>query len=230
MEVRQIKCPQQLERKDPKAVVVADQLKSYILENNLKAGAKLPTEAELSAALHVSRPSIREAMKSLESLGVIYTVQGKGRFIKEFNYNQLIDAMAYNVQFGMKDFDEILQVRKALEYYFLPVAMRTMTEEDFSELEGVIDLMEAEIKGGKSFKQLAETHAHFHKILYRRINNKLLDSLITMVTYFQKITDKTIMDYKVFIDEHRRMVETLRAGDVDRIRVEIDDHFHDYVE
>ncbi|MBR2282156.1 MAG: FadR family transcriptional regulator [Spirochaetales bacterium] len=228
MEINQIKCPPYLISKDLKSDVVADQLKRYILDNNLTAGTKLPTEAELSVALNVSRPSIREAMRSLESLGVIYTVQGKGRFIKEFSYSGLVDAMAFNVQFGMKDFDDILQVRKALEFYFLPIAMRTMTEQDFSELDGFIDQMEEDIRKGKSFKEVAEIHVQFHRYLYRKINNKLLDCLLTMFTHFQKMMDKTITDYDVFIDEHRRMVKSLRDCDIDRIRVEIGDHFHDY--
>ncbi|MBO4425120.1 MAG: FadR family transcriptional regulator, partial [Spirochaetales bacterium] len=131
MEFHKVECPEQLERRDLKTDVVVMQLKKYIIDNELSAGAKLPTEAELSGALHVSRPAIREAMKALESLGLIMTVQGKGRFIREFNYRELIDAMTYNVQVGFKDFQEVLQVRKALEYYFIPEAMQKLTESDY---------------------------------------------------------------------------------------------------
>ena len=223
-----IECPEQLERRDLKTDVVVMQLKKYIIDNGLTVGARLPTEAELSCDLHVSRPAIREAMKALESLGLITTVQGKGRFIKEFNYRELIDAMTYNVQVGFKDFKEILQVRKALEYYFIPEAMRKMAESDFRELDQVVDQMETEVKEGRSYKDIAETHARFHQIVYRGVENRLLDALISMFAFFQKMLDKTMDDKVLFLQEHRSMIDSLRSGDVDGMREKISRHFHDF--
>ncbi|MBP5162410.1 MAG: FadR family transcriptional regulator [Spirochaetales bacterium] len=228
MELHKVECPEQLERRDLKTDVVVMQLKKYIIDNELTAGAQLPTEAELSSALHVSRPAIREAMKALESLGLIMTVQGKGRFIREFNYRELIDAMTYNVQVGFKDFQEVLQVRKALEYYFINEAMQKLTESDYRELEQVVDKMEAEVKAGKSYNDIAETHARFHQIIFRSVGNKLLDALISMFAFFQKMLDKTVDDKVLFIQEHRSMIDSLRSGDVDGMREKISRHFHDF--
>ncbi|MBO4717223.1 MAG: FadR family transcriptional regulator [Spirochaetales bacterium] len=228
MEFHKVECPEQLERRDLKTDVVVMQLKKYIIDNELSAGAKLPTEAELSGALHVSRPAIREAMKALESLGLIMTVQGKGRFIREFNYRELIDAMTYNVQVGFKDFQEVLQVRKALEYYFIPEAMQKLTESDYRELDQVVDQMESEVKEGRSYNDIAGTHARFHQIIYRCVGNKLLDALISMFAFFQKMLDKTMDDKVLFIQEHRSMIDSLRSGDVDGMREKISRHFHDF--
>ena len=228
MEFHKVECPEQLERRDLKTDVVVMQLKKYIIDNELTAGAQLPTEAELSSALHVSRPAIREAMKALESLGLIMTVQGKGRFIREFNYRELIDAMTYNVQVGFKDFQEVLQVRKALEYYFIPEAMQKLTESDLCELDQVVDQMEREVKEGRSYNDIAGTHARFHQIIYRSVGNKLLDALISMFAFFQKMLDKTMDDKVLFIQEHRSMIDSLRSGDVDGMREKISRHFHDF--
>lgn len=228
IELHKVICPEQLERRDLKTDVVVMQLKKYIIDNNLTAGEKLPTEAELSSALHVSRSAIREAMKALESLGLIMTVQGKGRFIKEFDYRKLIDAMTYNVQVGYKDFQEVLQVRKALEYFFIPEAMKNMTKSDCCELDQVVDQMEIDVNEGKSYSAIAETHAKFHQILYRDLGNKLLDALISMFAFFQKMLDKTIDNKELFIQEHRSMIESLRLGDVDGMREKISRHFHDF--
>jgi len=61
---------------------VQEQLKLYIVESNLKCGDLLPTEKELSIKLGVSRTAIRESLKVLETLGIIETKHGVGRFVK----------------------------------------------------------------------------------------------------------------------------------------------------
>ena len=58
--------------------VVADRLKTFILEGDLKPGDRLPTEAELATRFGVSRPSLREAIKSLEFLGIVEARRGRG--------------------------------------------------------------------------------------------------------------------------------------------------------
>ena len=224
-----IKCPRQLENKDLKSDVVVEQLKNFILENNLSAGDKLPTEAELSEALHVSRASIREAMKTLESSGIIESIQGKGRFLRDFNYDQMLETFSYNIQVHFKDFMEVVQVRKGLEFYFLPLAMKEMDQADFDELNRLLEEMERQIGEGCSYNELIETHALFHKTLYRRMNNKLLDSLISMFTVFHKKQSKNPDTNLDFIEEHRKLIECLRTKDIDRMRVALEDHFHDFL-
>ncbi|WP_353065385.1 FadR/GntR family transcriptional regulator [Arcanobacterium hippocoleae] len=53
-------------------------VKSYILENGLKSGDPLPTEAKLCETLGVSRSSVREALRKLEALDIVTTRQGCG--------------------------------------------------------------------------------------------------------------------------------------------------------
>ncbi|MEI8384207.1 MAG: GntR family transcriptional regulator, partial [Planctomycetota bacterium] len=65
--------------------VVADRLKTFILDGNLKSGDRLPTEAELAARFGVSRPSLREATKSLEFLGIVEARPGRGLIVGSVN-------------------------------------------------------------------------------------------------------------------------------------------------
>jgi DNA-binding FadR family transcriptional regulator len=64
-----------LKRKQMLYQVVQDEVKSYILRNDLKAGDPLPPETELAQQLDVSRNSVREAVKGLEALGILETRQ-----------------------------------------------------------------------------------------------------------------------------------------------------------
>lgn len=215
-------------RHDSVSEIIVAMLRKYILDNEMTTGDKLPSETELSNTLHISRASIREGMKSLESMGIIRTLHGKGRYIRDFNYDQMIESMTYNLQVHFKDFMEVVQVRSVLESYFLLEAYKQMTEEDFSELDGLVDQMEEDTRKGVSYSELAQTHTAFHKSLYRHINNKLLDSLISMFATFQRIYSSRRHDNEKFIKDHRDLVEALRKGDEERIRENLRTHFSDF--
>ncbi|MBQ7645155.1 MAG: FadR family transcriptional regulator [Spirochaetales bacterium] len=215
-------------RHDSVSEIIVAMLRKYILDNEMTTGDKLPSETELSNTLHISRASIREGMKSLESMGIIRTLHGKGRYIRDFNYDQMIESMTYNLQVHFKDFMEVVQVRSVLESYFLLEAYKQMTEEDFAELDGLVDQMEEDVRKGVSYSELAQTHTAFHKSLYRHINNRLLDSLISMFATFQRLYSSRRHDNEKLIKDHRDLVEALRKGDEERIRENLRTHFSDF--
>ena len=215
-------------RHDSVSEIIVAMLRKYILDNEMTTGDKLPSETELSNTLHISRASIREGMKSLESMGIIRTLHGKGRYIRDFNYDQMIESMTYNLQVHFKDFQEVVQVRSVLESYFLLEAYKQMTEEDFGELDGLVDQMEEDVRKGVSYSELAQTHTAFHKSLYRHINNRLLDSLISMFATFQRLYSSRRHDNEKLIKDHRDLVEALRKGDEERIRENLRTHFSDF--
>ena len=60
---------------------VIEQIQESIFNGELKKGDKLPSERELSEQMRVSRTSIREALRVLETLGVVESKQGEGNFV-----------------------------------------------------------------------------------------------------------------------------------------------------
>jgi GntR family transcriptional repressor for pyruvate dehydrogenase complex len=212
--------------------VVVGMLRKYILENKLTSGDKLPTETRLSEVLGVSRASIREAMKILEGYGVISTIHGKGRFIRDFNYDQMLDNLSYNLHVHFNDFYEIVQVRKGLETYFLPRAAQLMNEADFEDLENLLQKMEQESNAGLSDSDLVSTHTQFHNRLYKSIQNKLLDSLISMFATFQRILTASQhykkQDNKEFLCKHRNLLLALKSKDIENITNCLQEHFSDF--
>ncbi|WP_051120232.1 FadR/GntR family transcriptional regulator [Bacillus sp. 1NLA3E] len=65
-----------------------------IESDNLKSGDKLPSERELTERLNVGRSSVREALRSLELLGLIETRRGEGTFIRDFRGHQLVELLS----------------------------------------------------------------------------------------------------------------------------------------
>jgi len=103
-----------------------DRLKEYILANKLQAGDPLPTEAQLADQLGVSRAAVREGLRSLESLGMIYSRRGEGRYVRGFNLDPILENLHYSLLFDTEDAREMIEVREQLEIGFIGAAIAAL--------------------------------------------------------------------------------------------------------
>ena len=87
---------------------IRDAVNDHIQASGLKAGDRIPTEAELCATFGVSRPSVREALRLLEQEGLIVTEHGRGRFVTA--------AAALKVARPITAFESITEMLAALGY------------------------------------------------------------------------------------------------------------------
>ncbi len=210
-----------------------ESIKHYILENNLKTGDALPSETELSSALGISRASTREALRSLEALGIIKTLHGKGRFIQEFDYKKMLDNLSYSLKVHVKNFRQIIDVRMALEESFLKKAMNVLVDEDFIELEQILIEMQKFVDEDRPEEDLVIVHTKFHQKLYEKLDNKLLENLIGIFATFQRYLTvfkryKT-SDYKEFIALHYSLIDLIKSKDSSRISEVLEEHFKDVI-
>jgi DNA-binding FadR family transcriptional regulator len=95
--------------------VIQDQIKQYITENKLAAGDLLPPEGQLASDLGVSRGSVREAIKALESLGIVEVRHGDGVRVRAFNFDSVFDLLSYGLVFDPAKAAELLGIRIWLE-------------------------------------------------------------------------------------------------------------------
>jgi GntR family transcriptional regulator, transcriptional repressor for pyruvate dehydrogenase complex len=118
---------------------VFDQIKTAIIEGDLKPGDKLPSERELTSSLGVSRLPVREALKLLVNMGFIETKQGGGSYVRSL----LADRMRDPIGLMMKDSEdkifELLDVRKEIETWSVSYAAQRATEEEISSLLDIIN-------------------------------------------------------------------------------------------
>lgn len=77
---------------------VQDRIKRFIIERGYRPGDPLPAEAELARALGVSRPSLREAIKALQILGVVETRHGAGTFVGRFSFSPMVDGLIFRIR------------------------------------------------------------------------------------------------------------------------------------
>src|ERR1700692_3822734 len=102
---------------------VARQIERLILKK-LKPGDKLPSERELAELLRVSRGSIRDAIRSLELVGLVEARQGTGTIVREISADALMHPFANALKRRKELVSELLDFRKMLEP---PLAARAAT-------------------------------------------------------------------------------------------------------
>ena len=88
---------QPLQRPPSLPETVQTAIRNFIADNNLRTGDALPPETQLTKQLGVSRNAIREAVKSLEMVGIVEVRRGSGLFVGDFSLDPLLDNLPYGL-------------------------------------------------------------------------------------------------------------------------------------
>jgi DNA-binding FadR family transcriptional regulator len=205
---------------------VQDAIRDYILANRLQPGAALPAEGDLARQLGVSRNTVREAVRSLESLGVIETKRGSGLYVSNFSFDPILDNLEYGLLSDLGELSDLLQVRRVLEVGLIEAAMNTMTDEIKEEIVSTVDAMGQLAHHGQPF---VNEDRRFHRLLFEHIGNSMLVRLLDIfwqgfnkASHFGDIADDDpVWTYHA----HQAVVDAITAGDVERAKVALDEHY-----
>lgn len=156
---------------------VQEAIQTYIIENALRPGAALPAESELARQLQVSRNSVREGVKALESVGILETRRGSGVFVKDFSFDPLLETLPYALLSEIDDLVDLLQIRCILEVSMMPTTMQAITAETLAKLQRVVERMRVSAEQGKPFP---EEDQEFHRLLFENLQNRILLKLLDL--------------------------------------------------
>lgn len=205
---------------------VQEYIKDFIVKNGLKPGDPLPPEGELASSLRVSRGSVREAVKALETLGIIEVRHGNGLFVRGFNFDSVLDLLSYGLAFDHSRISEILQIRKWLEVAAVDEVCQRINEAEIAEIERILEQWEGKAASGQPTS--AEDRA-FHQALFRVVGNRSLIALLDIfwVVYhsvrIRAIT--TDLQPSTTLGEHRDILRAVRARDTALAQRSIEQHF-----
>jgi GntR family transcriptional repressor for pyruvate dehydrogenase complex len=210
---------------------IQEQIKSYIIRRKLRCGDPLPTEKELAESLGISRTAVRESLKAMESLGIIEVRPGIGRFIREFNFEAILANLPYQLDTDARNFKDVLEVRISLESYFLCRDIGLFTAADIAALEALLSDLEEKVREDSEERDLIDLHTDFHCALYKNSDNRLLIGLIKVFATIQRnltlINQYRSGNRRLFIDQHRGIVEAVKARDPARARKSLIEHFEE---
>jgi len=131
-----------------------------IKSNELKPGDKLPPERELAGKFSISRGSLREAFRVLESKGLIKSQAGGGRFIREVKKEALIDTENVILNLEKSSILELLEAREIFEVKIVKLATQRAIAEDIKLIEEALNKTNEgkELKDDKKIESDNEFH------------------------------------------------------------------------
>ena len=203
---------------------IINQIKEMIMNNKLKAGDKFPSERELAEKLSVSRPSVREAMRSLQSLGIVDIRSGEGTFLND-NISILSDHFKMNQLLKKYSVLELIEARKILEVEVIKLAVKRATPAMKELLEET--LLES-IKNKDDIDLFLKADFAFHLAIAEASRNLYFKEMINitrdLLIEFNKEVIKKEGQIDRAIESHRRIFKAFSAGDVKTAVEEMTDH------
>lgn len=220
--------------KRSRPVRVADEIKQWVVERDLKNGDKLPNEGEMIVQFGVSKGTVREALRILEAQGLIVTKTGPGggSIVGEVSAERARSLLANYFYFQDLSVADIYQMRRALEPELAASLAGQLTEDQLSELHDLALRHPEPATSAEEEKEQHITSLIFHARLSDFAGNRLLGFVVGFMA--QTLTDLTV--YRRLYDppnvelwrkgrEHQlQLVEALRKGEPERAREIMNSH------
>ncbi len=121
---------------------VLSYIKDMIRSGRLAVGDRLPTERCLSSQLSISRNTVRDAMRILESMGIVESRQGSGNYLAARMDQYLSESLQFLLLLSQLSYLEINQLRRAVELEACRLATERQTAGQLDEMAALLDIME----------------------------------------------------------------------------------------
>ncbi len=208
---------------------ISAQIINQIEDGNWKEGEQIKGELELSKLFQVSRGSIREAIKSLQIMGILVAVSGQGTFVAENALQKIKDSRFVDMISDGKYRDEVLECRYMIEPQAAFVAAKICTEQDIAYLQDCYDTMMS-YADADDVKNVNFWGQRFHTYIIEMMKNKVLSAIYKSIE--QRLLDerKEFMlgnekqELLMYHHEHLEIIDAFRKHDAVLARKIMDQH------
>jgi GntR family transcriptional repressor for pyruvate dehydrogenase complex len=216
---------------------VADRLEERIIDGTFPRGAKLPSESQLAAQLHDGRRTVREALKVLETKGLVEVKMGVGAIVRRNDLDSFLRVLARNINTYLSidraDIIQVMELRWLLERAAL---QRLMANPDESKLRPLLDIVAQQRQAHQDgdAQRYQEWHFRFHQEVIAALQNSVISMIYRQVLALvrapmeQSGSDPVIRQQS--IDDHEIMVEALRLGAADDLEAALQRHLAGFID
>jgi GntR family transcriptional regulator, transcriptional repressor for pyruvate dehydrogenase complex len=195
---------------------VARRILDLVRSGTLKPGDQLPPERDLAVSLQVSRPSVREAIRGLTILGVVFTRQGGGAYISALGAEELLGPLQFFISLEEVNVRKLYDARVLIESDVARRAAEEITEEQLARLTKILDAQALRLDDPVSFRL---SDGEFHEVIWRGAANPFLyrigKSLNVLGMEFRRLASETPGVLAQSHRDHLEIVKALRAHDQD---------------
>lgn len=215
---------------------VVRQIEELILRGILRPGERLPAERELAERLHVSRPSLRDAIGTLQDQGLLTARAGAGVYVADVLGSAFAPALVQLFARHDEAVFDYLSFRRDMEGLAAERAARLASDTDLRVVQAVFDKMEA-AHAKRNPDDEARLDAQFHMAIIEASHNVVMlhmmrsmyELLREGVFYNRQVMFKQRATRGMLLDQHKTINHALQARDAESARAAVEAHL-DYVE
>jgi GntR family transcriptional repressor for pyruvate dehydrogenase complex len=196
---------------------VVSQIHELIKEGRFKAGDQLPSERELAETFRVSRTSVREALRALETQGLIISRTGMGNFIADLPVESLVAPLAKLLIEGKTALADIFELRKLIEPHIAALAAERATKKDIEQMKGILEKQtEAVNRGETGVEADAQLHFAISQATQNQALEKLVSGLMEILSHSREESLQTVDRRRASIESHRKILAAIEQQDKTR--------------
>jgi len=204
--------------------LVAEQLVSAIGERRLRPGDPLPTERQLTEEYRVGRSSVREALRMLESQGLIES-RGSGVFaVAEFG-NPLNQSLTLLLSLDESNLNELYEMRKLLESELAALAAERRTDEDLGRMLTALQEMR---EGIESEERYIDADVRFHLAIADATKNRFAAHMMQALRGLLQRALSSVYNIPesaaTSLEQHQLILDAIAAGRPNEARRSMQEH------
>jgi len=200
--------------------MVIDQVQQKILNGELREGDKLPSEKEMARSMNISSVAMREAVKTLEVMGVVESRHGKGNYIVNNIEDSTFKPIALSFRLSGGRTEELWEMRRLIEEFTVSKAVQRATADDINELRKIHERMQS--LGTNQEKSVADFRLHCK--IAEISGNKLVQLMLESISYlFDQFIEESIgyeysynHTYANIYKEHAELIDAIEKGNCEK--------------
>jgi GntR family transcriptional repressor for pyruvate dehydrogenase complex len=193
---------------------VVTQIHELIRDGKLKAGDQLPSERDLADTFKVSRTSVREALRALETEGLVISRTGMGNFVADLPIESLVAPLAKLLIEGKDALADIFEMRKLVEPHIASLAAERATTRDIERMKTILERQSAAVNRGETG---IEADAEFHFAIGQATQNqalkKLVSGLMEILSQSREDSLQTPDRRRASLESHRNILFAIEEHD-----------------
>ena len=191
------------------------QVLELIQTGELPLGSRLPPERELAQQLNVSRSSLRQAFKSLETMGVISSRVGVGNFVRSdmAASNLLVEPMEFAIRMNNISRAKLYEMRQILEVQVVGLTAARASEKSIASIAAEVESMKANRANPRA---MADSDYRFHVAIIRACGNEIFELIYEPISklLWEDLRERMhLFDPKQIIELHEFIYNAIQERD-----------------
>src|SRR5215218_9671784 len=203
---------------------LAADLEARICSGELLAGTRLPSERQLAERYGVSRPIVREALRTLVERGLVEVLPARGSFVRGARATDAAGVLDAHYRRSQATPRDLVEARAMLESTAATLAAERATAEDLDRIDAAL----ARFDSAKTVVERARYDLVFHLAVAQAAHNPVIETMFGSITgltvdlMLRSLSDRVVTDASV--PYHAEIGAAIRARDPERARQAMIEH------